>query len=646
MSIKNVLAFAGAAAAAGHNHYQHNHLHARGTGSAAPAIPTGLPACWGTCFQKAGVSSPDALCGDDEVSNCIKAACATADVASYEAWLEKQCNSGAPYPSGSNSTAVGPTATGGSGSISICTETSTLIYKSSTAYSTYLITHTLGYGSASSGVPVGAASGSASAPGGYGSGSPGAPSGTPDSPVGGDGECSDVTVTTTERTTVTVTAGEGSGPSSYAASSSEASAVSSSRAAPSSAAAPSSYGAPSSPAAPSSDAPVASSYVSQAGVPSSWGAPSSYDAPSSYAASSSAAASSEAAAPSSYAASSSAAPAPSSYAPGSSAAASSSSAAPSSSPSSAPSYDSGFRGKRGLAYNDSSMIIPALTDASKIGWAFNWEGTSKGFENSNIPYIPTLHSSDSYWTDMWTEQAEAAISSGSPFLFGPNEPDIPSQANMSPSDCADFWRQWMEPYAGRIKLVAPSVSSGVGSGIGLDWLEQFMGYCSDCTFDAVNQHWYNSEGNDVENFKDTINGAAKYGPVFVGEFGAIGSASDISSFMDEVMPWMDSNSDILGYAYFMVYQGLLVDGTALSPYGISSHPVTTSTNLMLTCHRRDLLQRLLEERCNGQRGERGIFASYLLVYRLFIWIVLPFNVSITDNRETMSRARTCACPQP
>jgi len=214
------------------------------------------------------------------------------------------------------------------------------------------------------------------------------------------------------------------------------------------------------------------------------------------------------------------------------------------------------------------MVIPALADNGKIGWASNWEGIPKGFESSGVTYIPTLHSGDSYWTGMWTEQAEAAISQGLPYLFGPNEPDIPSQANMLPAETADFWRTWMEPYAGRIGLVAPSVSSGVGSGIGIDWLKQFMGNCTDCTIDAVNQHWYNSEGNDVQNFKDTIDAAAAYGkPVFVGEFGAIGSDEEISSFMGEVMDYMDDNGSVIGYAYFMVYQGLLVDGDGLSTYG-------------------------------------------------------------------------------
>lgn len=144
-----------------------------------------------------------------------------------------------------------------------------------------------------------------------------------------------------------------------------------------------------------------------------------------------------------------------------------------------------------------------------------------------------------------------------------------SQANQSPKDAADTWRQYMEPFAGRAKLCAPSITnSPVGSGMGTDWLDEFMKECSDCTIDCVNQHWYDSRGNDASIFKEQIGNAAKYGkPVFVGEFAGVGSESEISDFLGEVMPWMDGNDDIIGYAYFMVANGLLVDGSAVSSYG-------------------------------------------------------------------------------
>ena len=106
---------------------------------------------------------------------------------------------------------------------------------------------------------------------------------------------------------------------------------------------------------------------------------------------------------------------------------------------------------------------------------------------------------------------------------------------------------YMEPFAGQVKLVAPGVTSGVGDGIGSSWLEEFLTACSSCTIDAVAQHWYNSDGNLVDNFKDTITNTVKVSgkPVWVNEFGAIGSDAEKSTFLEEVMSWMDGNDDVL-----------------------------------------------------------------------------------------------------
>lgn len=147
--------------------------------------------------------------------------------------------------------------------------------------------------------------------------------------------------------------------------------------------------------------------------------------------------------------------------------------------------------------------------------------------------------------------------------------DMASQANQTPEQAVQTWRDYVEPFAGRAKLCAPSVTNApAGSGMGLDWLDQFMDLCTDCTIDCVNQHWYDSRGNDVGIFKEQVGAASKYGkPVFVGEFAGTGSSEDISSFLSEVMPWMDGNDDIVGYAYFMVYNGMLVDGNSISGYG-------------------------------------------------------------------------------
>lgn len=246
-----------------------------------------------------------------------------------------------------------------------------------------------------------------------------------------------------------------------------------------------------------------------------------------------------------------------------SSAASSSTSAPASQSSTA----SSSGGKRGLAYNDASLT-ECFTGSSEITWAYNWGSSDDGLA-SGLNFIPTLWGTRSDFTDSWSENAKSAISSGSTTLFSFNEPDLPAQANLSPAAAAAAYKTYMQPLAGSAKLCAPSVTNSGTDGQGLSWLSEFLDACTDCQIDCINIHWYDSAEN-TEYFKSHIEDAttiANGKPIYVSEFGATGSDEQISSFLQEVMPYMDSNSNIAGYAYFMVSSGVLVTGTEPSTYG-------------------------------------------------------------------------------
>lgn len=382
------------------------------------------------------------------------------------------------------------------------------------------------------------------------------PSGAAAGANGGDSCAPDVTVTSTEKVYVTVT-GQSS------ASSSEVSAAGSAYAkpTPSSSAVPHEYGHHSIPApgkqgsgksiaapASSSSAPSAPIYSAPASSSSSDAAP---VATSSYA-------DKEHHAPIAYTSestSSSSTVAPS-YA---------SSAAASASPSSSPATSS--NGKRGLAYNDASLTS-CFAGSKEISWAYNWESSSDGLDGS-YTFIPTLKDTSAERMDSWSANAKAAISSGSTHLFSFNEPDEASQANIDAATAAADYKTKMNPFSGQAQLCAPSVTNGGGQ-MGLTWLQNFLTACGgECQIDCLNIHWYDSASNTAY-FKQHLQDAmalAPGKPVFVSEFGATGSDDEITAFLEDVMPWMDEQQDVAGYAYFMVQDGLLVSGTEPSSYG-------------------------------------------------------------------------------
>ncbi|KAI5363546.1 Putative glycoside hydrolase superfamily [Septoria linicola] len=388
-----------------------------------------------------------------------------------------------------------------------------------------------------------AASGTGAAPAGYGSSASVA-----DAASGS--QCAAVTVTYTEKVTATITEGQN------VPSKTDASPVESSSAA----------------SVPGYSAPAYGSSSSSEASPAKSSAPSApaYSAPSS---SSTEAAPVTTSAPSYESASPSASLTLSAYGAnkqvenGANSASAYSSA--SSTKSAAPSYSSSSSssgGKRGLAYNDASLTT-CFSGSREVSWAYNW-GSSSGGLTGDYTFIPTLWGTGSDFVNSWDNNAKSAISSGSSHLFSFNEPDHTEQANLSPAAAATAYAKYMNPYKGQAQLCAPSVTNG-GGDMGLTWLKSFLDACTDCQIDCLNIHWYDSAEN-TEYFKSHIEDAAKLAPgkpIYVSEFGATGSDDQVNSFLQEVMPWMDSNSDVAGYAYFMVENGKLVSGTEPSTYG-------------------------------------------------------------------------------
>ena len=238
-------------------------------------------------------------------------------------------------------------------------------------------------------------------------------------------------------------------------------------------------------------------------------------------------------------------------------------------------------GKRGLAYNPTSPDLSIFEGFSEITWGYNWDSAPAGLP-SQFQYVPTLFSTASDHTTQWAANVQAATSgSGTSYLMSFNEPDQPApQADMPVGVAVAAWNQYMAPYASdNVKLGSPSVSNGVGTNsatgqpMGLDWLTPFLQQCSGCPISFVPVHWYGCGGgcdvqNDISAFKTDIGNvitAAGGLPVWITEFAT--NSGDPTTFMNEVLPWLDSEPGVERYAYFMVEDGVLTSGDSLSSLG-------------------------------------------------------------------------------
>ncbi|QDS69752.1 hypothetical protein FKW77_010142 [Venturia effusa] len=208
-------------------------------------------------------------------------------------------------------------------------------------------------------------------------------------------------------------------------------------------------------------------------------------------------------------------------------------------------------GKRGLCYNNPALTKLFGGSGSKVTWMYDWAAATSGGPNSGLKYIPMLWSNSADRAAAWDANAKAGIAGGADALLGFNEPDHGEQANMAVSAAVSGWKTNMEPFYGKAKLISPAVTNG-GSPMGLTYLSNFVSQCTDCHIDACAIHWYDSATN-IAYFKAYIPQAREAcggKPLWITEFGASGTDEQIVTFLQTVLPWLDSLDYVERYAYF------------------------------------------------------------------------------------------------
>lgn len=231
--------------------------------------------------------------------------------------------------------------------------------------------------------------------------------------------------------------------------------------------------------------------------------------------------------------------------------------------------------KRGAAYNDVSTVAPIASNGT-VTWAYNWAMSASGTLPPGVEYVPMLWGSKDFGG--WVTTVQTVLSSGSKYILGFNEPDMTSQANMSPTDAANYYKTYITPWAGQAKLISPAVTSSTSPNMGLNWFESFMGQCSSCAISGLAVHWYGDTAEEFKSFvQQAISTAQSHGlpEVWVTEFalnsdvGGTGNPAATAAFLHQVLPWLDSQSMVSRYAYFMCAQNYLLSDSTLNAAGLA-----------------------------------------------------------------------------
>ncbi|KAI4241018.1 MAG: hypothetical protein L6R40_004766 [Gallowayella cf. fulva] len=250
-------------------------------------------------------------------------------------------------------------------------------------------------------------------------------------------------------------------------------------------------------------------------------------------------------------------------------------------------------GKRGLVYDyHSKDYSKFFKDSNKIAFGSDWNlkrSPAPGVNFEQGAFIPTIRVDGGLKNDDWKAGVQSLISSGTPMIFASNEPDNNHQANLSPSQAATVYKNYIQPFAGQVSLASPAITNG-GGATGLGFLENFVAQCADCHFDIINVHHYVSRrevnvaqavsavksflSKDVPAFKSR-HSQFQNAKICLGEFWLWEASDDEGAdYLRALLPWLDGNNDVACYqAFGGLWEGNFINsaGTGLSKSGQVYH---------------------------------------------------------------------------
>lgn len=214
--------------------------------------------------------------------------------------------------------------------------------------------------------------------------------------------------------------------------------------------------------------------------------------------------------------------------------------------------------KLGLAWADGAAGYLSNLAGAKYIYTWNAECPTNSL-NLGLICLPQLWG----WRNV-DDFTRVAKDANPPFFLTFNEPQEPGQSNMDVGSGITLWKQAIKPLTDNgQKACSPATSSNPN---GLTWVEDFVKECPECEFDYVCVHWYDTTFDKFQAYVELWHNT--FGKdIFITEFGlqnfnggAQPTLDEVFAFMNQAIPWMNSQPWILGYFPF----GFMVPPTGIN----------------------------------------------------------------------------------
>lgn len=190
-------------------------------------------------------------------------------------------------------------------------------------------------------------------------------------------------------------------------------------------------------------------------------------------------------------------------------------------------------------------------------WNYSWGWEFVDGQPQGVEFIPMFWGKGSVASNTLSYLKEQIVNGSCKRVLGFNEPDGEKQANMTVEQALELWPQLQSL---KVPLGSPAVTDNKD---GKDWLASFMQGVEERGYrvDFICIHNYGGPNatsfkNDINYFIDTYQLPVLITEFAVADWGAQTIADNkytpeqVLAFMKEVLPWLEQNENVLGYAWF------------------------------------------------------------------------------------------------
>ncbi|QRV75529.1 glycoside hydrolase family 128 protein [Ceratobasidium sp. AG-Ba] len=214
---------------------------------------------------------------------------------------------------------------------------------------------------------------------------------------------------------------------------------------------------------------------------------------------------------------------------------------------------SGSNLKAGLGWGGGGNI--SQFEGHQVGWYFTWSPQSWVTPPPALEFIPQLWGARDTALFASVVNATSIAANGWKDVLGMNEPQEPTQANLTAQEGATMWKTYLEPLkSAGVRLGSPATTSAPN---GKTWIQDFLTACDGgCSVDFIALHWYGNIASEfiayIEDFHNTFQR-----PIWVTEWSClnfIGGAQctydETVQFLNVTQSYMDQAPWVERYAWF------------------------------------------------------------------------------------------------